>query len=56
LLSINNKVVINSAAMLNLIAALKPNQAAELMIVRNRTQMNIDVLIGKRPRLTKPKR
>jgi serine protease DegQ len=56
LLSINDKAVINSAAMLNLIAALKPNQAAELMIVRNRTQMSIDVLIGKRPRLTKPKR
>ncbi len=56
LISIDDKIVINSAAMLNLIAVLKPNEVAALKIVRNRNEMNIDALIGNRPRVTKQKR
>ncbi|MEE9331670.1 MAG: Do family serine endopeptidase [Methylophilaceae bacterium] len=49
LVGINNKPVINSASMLNLIAVLQPNKRATLNIVRAGTKMNIAILIGKRP-------
>ena len=49
LLAINNKEVVNSATMLNLIAVLEPNKHATLKIVRAGKQMNISILIGKRP-------
>lgn len=49
LVAINEKPVINSATMLNLIAVLKPNKKADLKIVRAGKQMNIAILIGKRP-------
>lgn len=49
LLAINNKEVINSATMLNLIAVLEPNKNARLKIVRAGKQMSINILIGKRP-------
>ena len=49
LLAINNKEVINSATMLNLIAVLEPNKNARLKIVRAGKQMTINILIGKRP-------
>lgn len=49
LLSINDKPVINSAAMLNLIAVLEPRKNATLTIVRAGRKMDINILIGKRP-------
>jgi serine protease DegQ len=49
LVAINGKPVINSASMLNLIAVLKPNKKATLKIVRAGKQLDIDILIGKRP-------
>jgi serine protease DegQ len=49
LIAINGKPVINSASMLNLIAVLKPNKKATLKIVRAGKQLDIDILIGKRP-------
>lgn len=49
LVAINGKPVINSATMLNLIAVLKPNKHATLKIVRAGKQLDIDILIGKRP-------
>lgn len=49
LLAINNKEVVNSATMLNLIAVLEPNKQATLKIVRAGKQMNVSILIGKRP-------
>lgn len=49
LLSINDKNVINSASMLNLIAVLEPNKNANLKIVRAGKEININILIGKRP-------
>lgn len=49
LVAINEKPVINSASMLNLIAVLKPNKQATLKIVRAGKQLDINILIGKRP-------
>lgn len=49
LLAINNTEVVNSAAMLNLIAVLEPNKNATLKIIRAGKVLNIDILIGKRP-------
>jgi serine protease DegQ len=49
LLAINNKEVINSAVMLNLIAVLEPNKKATLRITRAGKELDIDILIGKRP-------
>jgi serine protease DegQ len=50
LLAINDKEVIDSATMLNLIAVLNPNQKAVLKIVRDGKIINVSVLIGKRPK------
>ncbi len=49
LIAINDKPVINSATMLNLIAVLKPNKRANLKIIRAGKQIDIAILIGKRP-------
>lgn len=49
LVAINDKQVINSATMLNLIAVLKPNKKANLKIIRAGKQLDIAILIGKRP-------
>jgi len=50
LLAIEGKAVIDSGTMLNLIAALKPNQKATLRIARAETTLNISITIGKRPK------
>jgi serine protease DegQ len=50
LIAINDKPVINSASMLNLIAVLKPNKNAKLKIMRAGKQIDVDILIGKRPK------
>jgi len=50
LLAINGKEVTDSATMLNLIAVLKPNEKALLKIARDGKELNINVLIGKRPK------
>ncbi|MCL4167305.1 UNVERIFIED_CONTAM: hypothetical protein GTU68_009405, partial [Idotea baltica] len=49
LLAINDKPVVNSAAMLNLIAVLEPRKNATLTIARGGEKMEINILIGKRP-------
>jgi serine protease DegQ len=49
LIAINDKPIINSASMLNLIAVLEPNKNATLKIVRAQQKMDIKILIGKRP-------
>ena len=51
LIAINDRPVINSATMLNLIAALEPNKRATLSIVRAQKKLDIKILIGKRPSL-----
>jgi serine protease DegQ len=50
LLAIDNKPVIDSAGMLNLIAVLKPHQKAVLKILRDGKESNVSVVIGKRPK------
>lgn len=50
LLAINDKEIVSSASMLNLIAVLEPNKKAKLKIARAGKEMSIDILIGKRPK------
>jgi serine protease DegQ len=50
LLTIEDKPISDTSSMLNLIAALKPNQKAKLKIARAETTMDVVVLIGKRPK------
>lgn len=49
LLEINGSKVTDSASMLNLISALKPNHEAVLTIGRGERTIKVKVLIGKRP-------
>lgn len=49
LIAINDKPIMNSATMLNLIAVLEPNKNATLRIVRAQQKMDIKILIGRRP-------
>lgn len=50
LLTIEGKPISDTGSMLNLIAALIPNQKATLKIVRAEETINVVVLIGKRPK------
>ncbi len=50
LLAINDKEVLDSGSMLNLIAVLKPNDKAVLKIARAQKELKISVQVGKRPR------
>jgi serine protease DegQ len=50
LVSINGKQVVDSESMLNLIAVLKPKDKAKLGIVRNGNQVEVELLVGKRPK------
>ena len=50
LLAINGKEVADSSSMLNLIAALKPNEKAVLKIARSEKVINVNVTVGKRPK------
>ncbi len=50
LMGINGQPVLDSAGMLNLIAALKPGHPANIRIVRNQSEQTLPVVIGKRPK------
>lgn len=50
LLAIEDKTIIDSNSMLNIIAGLKPNQTANVKISRDEKVISISVLIGKRPK------
>jgi len=50
LTQIGGKPVADAENMLNLIAALKPNEKVTLSIVRDGINKNIDVIIGRRPK------
>jgi serine protease DegQ len=50
LLAINNKEVVDSSGMLNIIAALKPDDKAELKIARAAKEITVSVAVGKRPK------
>ena len=51
LLEINGLKVIDSNSMLGLISELKPNKQAILRITRNQKELNVPVMIGRRPKL-----
>ena len=50
LLEIDGREVLDSSTMLNLISNLKPEKQATLKIARNQKEINIAVVIGKRPK------
>ncbi len=50
LLAINDKPVEDSSGMLNIIAALKPDEKAKLRIARAAKEMTVNVEVGKRPK------
>jgi serine protease DegQ len=50
LLAINGKPIYDTGSMLNLIAALTPNQQANLNIARAEKNLNLKVKVGKRPK------
>lgn len=50
LLEIDGREVPDSSSMLNLISVLKPGEKATLKIARDEKEMNVSVLIGKRPK------
>ena len=49
LIEINGSKVADSSSMLNLIAALKPGDAATLKVVRNESELSMRIVAGKRP-------
>jgi serine protease DegQ len=51
LLEVNGKPVKDSSAMLNQISALPPGKPAALKLMRNKTEITLQVSVGKRPRL-----
>ena len=51
LVEVNSSPVIDSATMLTQIAALPPDKAATLKIIRNQAEAQMRVTIGKRPRM-----
>jgi serine protease DegQ len=50
LVAVDGKPVANSSAMLNLIAALTPGQQATLRLLRNQQQIEVKVVVGRRPK------
>src|SRR5581483_2096528 len=50
LVGVEQKQVVDSTNMLNLIAALEPGKTATLKILRNREEMQVKGSVGKRPR------
>jgi len=53
LVGVENKPVVDDASTLNLISALKPGTVATLKLLRDKTELEVKVGVGKRP---KPKR
>jgi serine protease DegQ len=49
LTQINHQKITDSESMLNIIAALKPQDKAELGIIRHGEQLTIEIIVGKRP-------
>lgn len=49
LLAVNGRVVADSASLLNLIAALKPGEDAQLTVARKQQTLNLKIQVGRRP-------
>ena len=55
LIAVEGKPVIDSATMLNLVAALVPGNQATLRVLREKQQLDLKVTVGKRPKQQKRK-
>jgi serine protease DegQ len=51
LLSISDNVLSDSTMMLELISALSPGKIVPIKLMRNQTELNVQVKVGKRPRI-----
>jgi len=49
LLAVNDRPVADTTGMLNMIAALQPGQQARLKVMRNQSESEFPVTIGRRP-------
>ena len=49
LLAVNGKKVVDSAALLNLIADLSPGERAQLNVARKQKQLDLSIRVGRRP-------
>jgi serine protease DegQ len=52
LVAVDGKPVIDSSAMLNLIAALSPGKTASITVMRNQSEKSVTIHVGKRPKPT----
>jgi serine protease DegQ len=52
LIAVDGKPVVDSSAMLNLIAALSPGQTATILVMRNQAEKTVKINVGKRPKPT----
>ena len=50
LLAVEGKPVADSLSMLNLIAALPPDRPAAFTLIRNQTELQLKIIVGKRPK------
>ena len=50
LIAVDGKPVVDSSAMLNLIAALSPGQTATILVMRNQAEKTVKINVGKRPK------
>ncbi len=50
LVAVDGKAVIDSSAMLDLVAALSPGKTATILVMRNQAERAVQVNVGKRPR------
>jgi len=51
LVAVEGKPVADASVMLNLIAALEPGKPASLTVIRNQTEVQLQLSVGKRPKL-----
>ena len=54
LLAVNSKALTDSSSMLNLVSALPPGKIAALKMLRNQTEVMLQVSVGKRPKMQQP--
>ena len=54
LLAVNAKTLTDSSSMLNLVSALPPGKIAALKMLRNQTEVMLQVSVGKRPKMQQP--
>jgi serine protease DegQ len=55
LVAVEGKPVGDASGMLNLIAALEPGKPAGLTVIRNQTEVQLRISVGRRPRMAPPR-